>query len=355
MRVLHLPSAIGGNAWNLSQGERFNGIESKVLNIGDNSFGFKCDEKKDWQKNKFTYPIKALKFYKKELKNYDILHFNFGKTIFDYKNRLINMIDLPFIKKSGVKIVVTYQGSDARLASYCINNYEVSFYKHYPSKLLAREFKKDKEKIRRINKMDKYADLIYTTNPDLLNILPKRAVFRPYTKIQIEDWDPRYSDYSKEKLIIAHAPTNRLIKGTDKIIETINIMINNGAPIELLLIENMTNEKAIENLKKSDLVIDQLYAGFYGGLAVESMALGKPVIAYIRESDLIHIPKEMKEQMPIINATDYNLMHVINDLIQNKNKLLEIAVKSRNYVERWHDSKKNAKDVIANYEKILNQ
>ena len=118
MRILHLPSAVGGNAWNLSQAERALGIDSKVLNIGDNSFGFKCDIKADWMKNKYTYPLNAFKFYKNELKNYDLLHFNFGRTLFDYKNNLINMIDLPFLKRSGVKTVITYQGSDARLAKY---------------------------------------------------------------------------------------------------------------------------------------------------------------------------------------------------------------------------------------------
>lgn len=354
MRVLHLPTAVGGNAWNLSQGERALGVESKVLNIGENCFGFKYDIKKDWQKNKFTYPIKAIRFYKKELKNYDILHFNFGRTLFNYQNSLINMLDLPFIKRSGVKIVVTYQGSDARLAGFCLNNYDVNFYKHYPSWKLKEELKKDKIKIRKIKKMNKYADQIYATNPDLLNVLPKRTVFRPYTKLQIEEWSPVYSDYSKPKLIIAHAPTNRLIKGTEVVIKCLNEMINNGSPIELMLIENMTNNEAVENLKKADIVIDQLYAGWYGGLAVEAMALGKPVITYIRESDIIHVPKEMAEELPIINATDYNLTEVIDKLLNNRSELPKIAKASRKYVERWHDSKKNAKYVVDNYKKILN-
>ena len=48
--------------------------------------------------------------------------------------------------------------------------------------------------------------------------------------------------------------------------------------------------KRTRRYRDADIVVDQLLAGWYGGFAVEAMALGKPVIAYLRESDLHHVP-----------------------------------------------------------------
>lgn len=352
MKVIHLPTAVGGNAWNLSSAEKKHGIDSTVLNIGNSKFGFGCDIKKDWDKNKFTYPIKAYLFYKKAIHNYDIFHFNFGRTIFDYKFSMINMIDLIYLKRKNKKIVVTYQGSDSRLAKYSMDNYDINYFKSYSQKQLKKEYKVDKRKIQRFKKVAKYADIVYATNPDLLNVLPKNTKYRPYTKLQIDEWTPSYSDYNKEEICIVHAPTNRVIKGTDIVIRVIE-SLKKKYKINFLLIEDMSNDKAIELLKKADIVIDQLYIGFYGGLAVESMALGKPVVAYIREDDLKHIPKQMRDEIPIINANESNLEEVLIKLFEQKSDLNKIALNSRRFVENWHDSMKIATDIISDYKKIL--
>ncbi len=65
------------------------------------------------------------------------------------------------------------------------------------------------------------------------------------------------------------------------------------------MIENLTHEEALNEYSKIDVLVDQLLAGWYGGLAVEVMSLGKPVVAYIREEDLDFIPKKMKEDISL--------------------------------------------------------
>ena len=56
--------------------------------------------------------------------------------------------------------------------------------------------------------------------------------------------------------------------------------------MELVLIEGMTYEQARQVYPTADLLIDKVLAGWYGGVAVELMALAKPVVCYIREGDL---------------------------------------------------------------------
>ena len=84
--------------------------------------------------------------------------------------------------------------------------------------------------------------------------------------------------------------------------------------------------------------MDQLIVGWYGGLAVEAMALGKPVIAYIRQEDLHFIPHQMKKDLPIIQAEPDTIYAVLEKVLNMpRTEILNIAHKSRAYVERWHD------------------
>ena len=47
-----------------------------------------------------------------------------------------------------------------------------------------------------------------------------------------------------------------------------------------------------------DLVVDQLHMGWYGLLAIETMAEGKPVVSYVRDDFHGHAPG-----LPVVNAT----------------------------------------------------
>ena len=75
---------------------------------------------------------------------------------------------------------------------------------------------------------------------------------------------------------------------------------------EFILIEGLSHSEARHLYQTADLLVDQLFVGWYGGLAVECMALGKPVICYIREEDLAFLPAQMRQDLPIINATAQN-------------------------------------------------
>jgi len=96
-----------------------------------------------------------------------------------------------------------------------------------------------------------------------------------------------------------------------------------------------------------------LLVGWYGGVAVEAMALGKPVVCYVREEDLRFIPKRMEEDLPIINANPGNLYHVLDRHINNRKNLSLIGEKSRSYVERYHDPIKIAQQMKELYESLL--
>ncbi len=150
--------------------------------------------------------------------------------------------------------------------------------------------------------MARYCEKIYTVNPDLMHFLGENAQFIPYSHISLDDWKPVYIPKNDRPLRIGHAPSNRKAKGTDIILSVLDELAAEGHQFELVLVEGLSNDAARLKYEQMDILIDQLHAGWYGGLAVELMALGKPVMVYIREADLKFIPPDMKNDLPVMRT-----------------------------------------------------
>ena len=53
-------------------------------------------------------------------------------------------------------------------------------------------------------------------------------------------------------------------------------------PVELDIVEGVPHDEARERYARADIVVDQLNAGWHGVFALESMALGKPVVTHLK-------------------------------------------------------------------------
>jgi len=374
MKILHCPTTIGGNPQSLSKAERELGYDSKSMTLMQNYMNYSADyvvfSGSKYSPFNFLRRIKAIIF---SLRNHDVLHYNFGRSIAParifhrrssmpyfiiwlYNNlyaRWFECMDVAIAKKLGKIIAVTYQGSDARQGWYCTKNCQT----HYCHEEGGNKyFTKTGDKIisEQIAKFDKYADLIYSVNPDLLNVLPKRARFMPYANIDPKDWEPCYLPEGDNDIPhIVHAPTDRTIKGTKYILDAFERLKNDGIEFRYTLVENMSHEQAMEVYKSADILIDQLLIGYYGGLAVELMCLGKPVICYLRDEDIKYLPEQMQKDLPIINANPDDIYDVLKEcLTTKKSSLRDIGIKGRKYAETWHDPKKIAAGLIDDYKKV---
>jgi hypothetical protein len=235
-----------------------------------------------------------------------------------------------------VPIFIQYQGDDARQGDYSRENFPITFADQVEVGYYTKE--SDDAKRKNIRYFSEVAEKIYALNPDLLHVLPVRAEFLPYSHISLNEWSPVYTQMEERPLRISHAPSHRGVKGTNLIIETVEKLQKAGYNFELVLVEGLSNVKAKELYETVDVVVDQLYAGWYGGLAVEAMALGKPVIAYIREEDLHFIPSAMREELPIIHSEPETIYQTLERVLtMPRPELLNLAKRSRAYVERWHD------------------
>lgn len=379
-KVLHAPTTVGGNPQGQSSALAKCGVDSVSMTFAQNYFNYPSDRIL-WN-NGDSLLVKEFKRFCSFVKSFfefDIFHFNFGQSFFgpfiisekppSIHIRYLRLLHIairtqvfPYIQLAELKlyrlfkkpVFMTYQGSDARQGDYSLNNFTITVANQVDSNFYT-PFS-DEQKRRSISLLSKYCDQIYSLNPDLLWVLPSSAKFLPYSHIFLDEWQPVYTQLHTGPLRIAHAPTHRQAKGTDFVLAAIESLKQQKYNVELLLVEGLSNAEAKKLYISADILIDQLFAGWYGGLAVEAMALGKPVVVYIRSQDLQFIPSEMQRDLPFLQATSESLEDVLRHIVEMpRHELLEIAHRSRRYVEKWHDPIKIAQQLKSDYEEALDQ
>jgi hypothetical protein len=370
-KVLHAPSSVGGNPQTLSRALRQLGVDSQSLVVSQNYMAYPADI--ELHRPGQSFLMRELKrvwtiFFL--LPRFDVIHYNAGTTVasayaFQLKAkhglkggvrflfaaylRMLQRLEIAYVTALGKRIFFTFQGDDARQGDYSRAHFPISIV-HQVDEGYYDEVS-DSFKRRIIARFAKIADRIYAVNPDLLHVLPRDAIFVPYSHILIDEWLPSYTQAEARPLRIVHAPSHRKVKGTDIILSTLEKLKQQGFEFELLLVEGMSHAQARETYEKADVLIDQLFAGWYGGLAVELMALGKPVLVYIREEDLHFIPSQMKADLPFLNATSDSLESVLRKLMEMpRAELVSLGKRSREFVERWHDPIRIAESTKADYE-----
>ncbi len=90
---------------------------------------------------------------------------------------------------------------------------------------------------------------------------------------EFEKYSASARPLQREQIVIGHAPTNRVAKGSEEIIATVRSLANDF-PIQLELIEGLPHAEAMRRKAQCDVFIDNLGEFGYGVNAVESLALG---------------------------------------------------------------------------------
>ena len=370
LKVLHCPSVAAGAPFAMAEYECLNGINSMAFCYFPHPFQYssKYGVVIFEGRNPVRWFVRLCRFTGWILTS-DIIHFNFGHSLlpstldyssgnvfFRWAKRLFNfvyspleMLDLKILRICGKKLLMLYQGSDVRQLKYCLENHSITFADQFPSYNEV----SDRLKQGRVMKVSRWIHGVYSFNPDLMPLLPAGAKFHPYPNIAIDKILPSYPGTSSRPLIV-HAPSNRFAKGTQYVVDALDELRDEGVEFDFQLLEGMHHEELLNSVRRADLVIDQILAGWYGAFAVEAMATGKPVICYLRESDLQFVDKEMADEIPIINAAPAGLKDILRHwLTVSPSELMKAGQDSRRFVEKWHDPVRLAKERKATYGELL--
>jgi glycosyltransferase involved in cell wall biosynthesis len=239
----------------------------------------------------------------------------------------------------GKKIVIHFAGSEVRGRDIYGNNLD--------PKIISR-------KKRFIRFWEFWADAIISF-PEYSQLIKRDYSFIPLG-YDLEYWKPFESEKIKrntDSILIVHAPSNRKIKGTQYIIDAIEELKGVGYQIDFKLLENLPNQNVREWINASDIVVDQLIVGWHGALAIEAMALEKPVLCNINDEWRQHPKCKDMSVIPLIHTTPETIKRNLVELIENKKLRYKIGKESRRYVEEVHDMVIVAKKIEALYKTLM--
>lgn len=325
MNVVLAPTEIAGQMGLLCQGLRQYGVTANGYNWFQTYLGFKENivNTDAYELAKVVDPIARF---------CDVFHFQNGNTL------LTSERDLPYLYSIGKKMVMHHWGNDVRSKKM------VQQLNPYPLPPSYYSDEKIHEKLTYLSKYIKHA------------IVQDYEMY-PYVKDYYEHvhivplicdssrFSPLYPDVNKKTLTIIHAPTNRDFKGSLYIEQAIN-ELKPQYNFNFIVVEKMNHQQALQTYLSGDIIIDQVLCGTYGVLSVEAMAMGKTVIAYIRNDVKQHLPSDF----PIVNANPDTLKDVLAHLLQNPFLCHQIGKNSRAFVEKYHSLDFVTQKTIAIYQ-----
>ena len=181
-----------------------------------------------------------------------------------------------------------------------------------------------------------------------------------YKSIDLNLWQPiltvppEHQLVASDKIRILHSAylgksgrdwQGRNIKGSPFVLAAIERLKQEGHPIEYYFIENKPSNQMRFYQAQADIVVEQLIYGWWGSTGVETMALGKPVVCYLRPSWKTFFLKTFPEydSLPIVEADTNTIYDVLKKLVTDADYRRRKGEESRRFAEAHFDPEKNAK------------
>lgn len=356
LRVLHAPLDIGGHASALCRAERVLGLDSHLLLARPDPRAPETQGSVSppgfaggWLPTPGVWRARQ-RFLDWVLAEVDALHFNFGRTLLDFPYVPgFELKDLACLKAAGKRVLVTFQGCDARDKWDHLRDPEWSA---CPGCRVPWCGLKSLLRRPRLAAIRRHADHVFILNPDLGRRLPG-AQFLPYAipsaADTVGDRAPRPPSAGRP-LRVVHAPTDRAIKGTAHLLAVVERLRGQGLALELDLVEGVSRREVLARIAAADLAVDQLLIGWYGGFAVEAMALGLPTLCRIDTATATGlVDPALMADLPLVPADPGTLAGALADLAQDPTRRMDLAARGRAFAASWHAPERVAARVIPHY------
>ena len=238
----------------------------------------------------------------------DVFHFYFGLTLVPKR------LQFPLLKALQKKSVFHYLGSDIRGKS----THELAY--------------------------GRRADAQVVGSYDAVRWVPEAEVIPPGVDLsRIEPVPPS----ERTRPLIVHAPSSRRRKGTEHVVAAVE-----GLEADIELVEGLHHDEAFQRYRAADIVVDQLNAGWYGLFAIEAMALGKPVVAFLHDEAVRRTEEAVGVEVPVVSARAETLREVLRPLVADAARRRELGAASRAYVEHVHDLERITDRLLALYARL---
>lgn len=327
MKVLIGPLNVASQPFYLARALRERGVDATCLTYGEHAFGYETD----WVRAIPRAPDERARMFTDTVKetleaDFDIYHLFQKSLFFSYPSSNFDKMhgfDVPLLKARGRRVAYRFTGWEVFDRQLELDKNPYSAYHHGWEGGFNDELKHEY-----LDFLREYVDDFMVTDPLMqehcpeAKIVPRVLPMADFDEVGIERTD---------KPLIVHAPSNTAYKGSKFVLEALEKLRQEGVQFELKLLDRAPFAEALEWYKRADIVIDQMLIGWYGVLAMECMALGKPVAAYMRP-DVADAPGKI----PVWNMNLDTITDRLRTLIQDTDLRMSLAARSRSYVEETH-------------------
>lgn len=201
---------------------------------------------------------------------------------------------------------------------------------------------------------------------DLAEIAPDIITWLP-TAYDLDALATLRREYRRQEdgvVRVAHAPTFRTLKGTAALERAIVQLQDEGLPVELDIIEQVSWAECLRRKAAADVFVDQLLLG-YGCNAIEAWGMGLPVIAGVdpeRAASMNHpIPATTRGRMlaefggvlPFYEASEDSLVDALRSLVTDPALRDEYSLRGLEHVARFHGQLPSIERLVALYKRVL--
>jgi glycosyltransferase involved in cell wall biosynthesis len=303
--VTHCPVNTAGIPWTNVEALRARGVDARLVVFNRYRLHPEADVDLERSGGFVRQQLTQARAFAQLAPKTDIFHFYFGLTL------VPKSVQFPLLRLLGKRSVMHFLGSDIR---------------GKPPEALA---------------WAQRAGARVVGSYDAVRWVPDAHVIPPGIDVRgIEPAPP--SDRARP--VVLHAPSSRARKGTEHVVAACAEL-----DVDLEIVEGLDHREAFERYRRADIVVDQLNAGWYGVFAIESIALGKPVVTFLHDEAVRRTEEAFGIPLPIVSATKETLAERLRPLVESAEERRRVGAASRAYAEEVHDLERMTDRLLALY------
>lgn len=316
LRILLAPVETAGVAHALRNGLRRRGHEATVAVFAPHPFGIPHD--------------KLLRGYGRRAATglaapwrYDVLHFQFGTSLAEF----LDVVWARAVRRP--LVLMHYWGDDCRLP-------EITRTMH-PSRsrvydAVPRNATTTRRRLRLAGRLCHAA--IVSDLELLAHVWPYFSrVYVVPTPVELPDTIEDLPPLEGEGPIVFHAPSEARIKGTAEILAALGALAQTR-PLRPRTVSGLPRGEVLAELRRADIVVDQLNSETPGVFAIEAMMLGRPVVLEYRRAQLAPFAQDT----PLVAATPETLTARVAELCDDPGLRAALGRKGEDFARRLHSA-----------------
>lgn len=328
------PDPLINNAYHKLALERC-GYSAETFVIGVFDIFDRFDYRADLAFKSFPKKMRAYLVFLRSAFRYRVLYIYFNGGPLG-RRRILSYAEPYLLALAGVRTVVMPYGADVHDLVRTNN----LLFKHgmsidYP------QFRLNRQRVaRQIDRWTQHADHVISGCDWVDYMYHWDTLMLGHFSIDTDLWSPVQGRLKLGPLRLLHAPNHRHLKGSQQFIKAVEELKAEGVAIELSILEGVHNDQVREFMADCDVVCDQLIVGWYAMFALEAMAMGKPVVCYLRptlKELFIGAGIVESDELPIIETTMSTVKETLRELAgMDRSELAGIGRRSRAFVEKHH-------------------